>query len=864
MRGFEPRAFRTLDRQRANRFRHGRRGGNGEILEKTRRPAASSGTIPKCDNLGVIPPGIELRSPGWKASPSNHVRELCANWSTMCTRRRDRSSEVLAPRRLCPPHRRRRLLIGDSRHGAGLAGVSLHRALASPNGINSTARVIKALACRSDAPRGSREPVANASAIAVSRPPARGHACPPPTKAIRVQSPAGSLQIFACGDSAGRCRWSAGFLGDLLSLHTRLNHSHQLSRPRCYESPKYILTHFTRPPPARAARGPHFEHRCSPTILLCPHCDAQQRLASSARESMNLKVLRTDECEVKQDIPEKTRKLTVSSGTISTCENPGADPSHFYIHVKNAYMVGRWAETNPEATRQSGGAKKTILQCGQGKSHGVSVSMISSWEWPRHGILLKQPSMFVTPLRWQPKHRDDESGGQPYWNIAARMQLGAASKNTTDHEIDLNLKRPGMQTSSSYPYVREMHILSVQPQHGESEEVHHHAGRSYDVSLLTEYPQVNFKISEGQDHGEMAYRRADILEIGAGPELFMLCHSGPPAAILPSNMDFDDHDPVTFDLENSKKIPCRTADSTHCNNGNFCGCVHSIELQLNRSKLKEMLMGERERGREALAAGRSLTLLGAATAGSAAIATAGGAVPVVDDLHSDDEVDGGGGDVGEHDSHVARLLDGGEDARQRAEQQHEARGGRQLARAPVAVVRQRLQALQQGAHTFAFHLLQPKYCKGGKRKERGRKKRNEGGKREEGKREMKEERERKRGTERKKERKTRQLMIISKDVKIHFPTATSAHNNNVTCLLSIGAMLRRLLLPRLPGPLHVSSFCREYNLQPRRHATIPQLLISRINEWTSAFSLARCRGERKEMRAEGTEIPREVNHDTSK
>ncbi|KAJ8866338.1 hypothetical protein PR048_032181 [Dryococelus australis] len=40
-------------------------------------------------------------------------------------------------------------------------------------------------------------------------------ACSPPTKAIRVQSPAGSLQIFACENRATRCRWSAGFLGDI-------------------------------------------------------------------------------------------------------------------------------------------------------------------------------------------------------------------------------------------------------------------------------------------------------------------------------------------------------------------------------------------------------------------------------------------------------------------------------------------------------------------------------------------------------------------------------------------------------------------------------------------------------------------------
>ncbi|KAJ8882346.1 hypothetical protein PR048_014148 [Dryococelus australis] len=39
--------------------------------------------------------------------------------------------------------------------------------------------------------------------------------CSPPIKAIRVQSPAGSLRIFACGNRAGRCRWSAGYIGGL-------------------------------------------------------------------------------------------------------------------------------------------------------------------------------------------------------------------------------------------------------------------------------------------------------------------------------------------------------------------------------------------------------------------------------------------------------------------------------------------------------------------------------------------------------------------------------------------------------------------------------------------------------------------------
>ncbi|KAJ8897842.1 hypothetical protein PR048_003195 [Dryococelus australis] len=40
-------------------------------------------------------------------------------------------------------------------------------------------------------------------------------ACSPSTKAIRVQSSVGSLRIFAYGNRSGRCRWSAGFPGDL-------------------------------------------------------------------------------------------------------------------------------------------------------------------------------------------------------------------------------------------------------------------------------------------------------------------------------------------------------------------------------------------------------------------------------------------------------------------------------------------------------------------------------------------------------------------------------------------------------------------------------------------------------------------------
>ncbi|KAJ8874278.1 hypothetical protein PR048_025122 [Dryococelus australis] len=42
--------------------------GKWEILEKTHRPAVSSGTIPTCENPGVTRPGIESVSPWWEAS----------------------------------------------------------------------------------------------------------------------------------------------------------------------------------------------------------------------------------------------------------------------------------------------------------------------------------------------------------------------------------------------------------------------------------------------------------------------------------------------------------------------------------------------------------------------------------------------------------------------------------------------------------------------------------------------------------------------------------------------------------------------------------------------------------------------------
>ncbi|KAJ8895177.1 hypothetical protein PR048_000502 [Dryococelus australis] len=69
-----------------------------------------------------------------------------------------------------------------------------------------------------------------------------------PTKAIQIQSPAGSLRIFARGNRAGRCRWLVGFLANLpfphpfipALFHTYLNHRHRLD----FKSRSNLFTHY--------------------------------------------------------------------------------------------------------------------------------------------------------------------------------------------------------------------------------------------------------------------------------------------------------------------------------------------------------------------------------------------------------------------------------------------------------------------------------------------------------------------------------------------------------------------------------------------------------------------------------------------
>ncbi|KAJ8866009.1 hypothetical protein PR048_033533 [Dryococelus australis] len=106
--------------------------------------------------------------------------------------------------------------------------------------------------------------------------------CSPPTNAIRVQYPTESLRIFACGNRAGRCRWSAGF-----------------SRG------------------SSVSPGLSFRHR---SILTSITLIGSQDLAVKSRPNL----FALSNCgRGRRKIPEKTRRPAASSSTIPTCENLG-------------------------------------------------------------------------------------------------------------------------------------------------------------------------------------------------------------------------------------------------------------------------------------------------------------------------------------------------------------------------------------------------------------------------------------------------------------------------------------------------------------------------------------------------------------
>ncbi|KAJ8869958.1 hypothetical protein PR048_028969 [Dryococelus australis] len=159
-----------------------------EIPEKTRRQAASSCTIPTCESP-VTQPGIEPVG-GERANRSATAAPVFISVYPVLLPSEDRKGDS---------NTRTTCLVASTHKALGVQ--SPHQQLASVRLFSDTLSFFVVTLKRTD----------NFVHCVV----AEQLACTPPTKAIRVQSPAGSLRIFAYGDRAGRCCCSAGFLGDL-------------------------------------------------------------------------------------------------------------------------------------------------------------------------------------------------------------------------------------------------------------------------------------------------------------------------------------------------------------------------------------------------------------------------------------------------------------------------------------------------------------------------------------------------------------------------------------------------------------------------------------------------------------------------
>ncbi|KAJ8872061.1 hypothetical protein PR048_025662 [Dryococelus australis] len=190
----------------------------------------------------------------------------------------------------------------------------------------------------------------------------------PPTKAIRVQSPAGSLRISACGNSAGRCRRSASFLGDtpfhhtlsfwrcsILTLITLIGSQDfdVKSRPNLFTNSLTHLNNVVHGIFARctggkvlgrgdwlsaasevgvcSSHGTSRERRRSEITgtTMITFTTSWRRLGVIGREISRrpARGCASPECNDggKRVIPEKTHRPTASSCTIPTCGNPPED-----------------------------------------------------------------------------------------------------------------------------------------------------------------------------------------------------------------------------------------------------------------------------------------------------------------------------------------------------------------------------------------------------------------------------------------------------------------------------------------------------------------------------------------------------------
>ncbi|KAJ8882686.1 hypothetical protein PR048_014498 [Dryococelus australis] len=147
-------------------------------------------------------------------------------------------------------------------------------------------------------------------------------ACSPTTNAIQVKSPARSPWIFACGDCAGRCRWSAGFLGDLPfppPFHSGVT-------PHSPQSPLSALkTSMLRA--VQISSLTHIPYPCHRGVerfgrLLTTKSWKSMRVSETRWMLSSARMPRRG----KREIPEKTRRPVASSGAIPQVQDSRERP----------------------------------------------------------------------------------------------------------------------------------------------------------------------------------------------------------------------------------------------------------------------------------------------------------------------------------------------------------------------------------------------------------------------------------------------------------------------------------------------------------------------------------------------------------
>ncbi|KAJ8882624.1 hypothetical protein PR048_014436 [Dryococelus australis] len=207
--------------------------GKREIPEKARRPAASSGTIPTCENPGPSPPGIEPGSRRWEAIWSGAGRVGRGKREIPEKTHRPATSSGTIPtipapgveRLTClPPTKANRVqsLVGslqDFRKWESCRTMPLVGG--SSRGVY---RFLTLLFRRCS--------LLTSITLSLDFKTSLGYTTRFPPRRTRFDSRRSRAMISACENRAGRCRWSKGLLGD--SLFPRpfipaLLHTHKAS-----------------------------------------------------------------------------------------------------------------------------------------------------------------------------------------------------------------------------------------------------------------------------------------------------------------------------------------------------------------------------------------------------------------------------------------------------------------------------------------------------------------------------------------------------------------------------------------------------------------------------------------------------------